>query len=82
MPVLLEFESILAQITRARWLLDAVAVADPQKRQRDIHDASQIHILLLRALPEISLREEQRLRIEQELAELKSRLDALLARIV
>ena len=69
-----DIETVLAQLTSARWYVDRAVSADPEARRRDIREARQIHDHCMRLLPQMSLPADQLRQVQRELGELNARL--------
>ena len=70
-----EFEWIQTQLTLTRWYLDAAAHATAETLHRHLRQAHRMYEVTARCLSDLSLDGNQCTIIEQELEELRARLD-------
>ena len=70
-------EWILTQLTAARWSLDQTVGGEPDAVRRNIENARRTYDHVLRLLPEVALTVEKDQQVQQEMAELQYRLQAI-----
>jgi hypothetical protein len=70
-------EWILTQLTAARWHLDQTVGGEPAAVRRNIESARRTHDHVLGVLPGVALTVEEHRQMQQELAELRYRLQAI-----
>jgi hypothetical protein len=70
-------EWILTQLTAARWYLDQALGGEPDAVRRNIESASRTYEHVLGLLPSVALTVEKHRQVQQELAELQYRLQAI-----
>jgi hypothetical protein len=70
-------EWILTQLTAARWYLDQTVGGDLDAVRRNIESARRTYDDVLRLLPNVALTVEEDLQVQQGLAELQHRLQAI-----
>ena len=70
-----DIDTILAQLTAARWYLDRAAGAnDPESVRQDVRNARQACNNALLLLTQANLTDDQHKHVQDELAALRSRL--------